>query len=61
VGRRTDRIGRKTGCWRGERFFDFGNAAVRSVLKGDVGMAVVQAVLPGSAYFMFDLPFAGGW
>jgi len=34
---------------------------VRSVLKGDVGMAVVQAMLPGSAFFVFDLPFAGGW
>ncbi len=44
---------------RGERFFDLGIATVRSVLKGVIGMAVVQAVLLGSAFFVFHLPFAG--
>ena len=44
---------------RGERLFDLGIATVRSVLKGVIGMAVVQAVLLGSAFFVFHLPFAG--
>ncbi|MFZ4688678.1 MAG: AI-2E family transporter [Polymorphobacter sp.] len=44
---------------RGERLFDLSIATVRSVLKGVIGMALVQAVLLGSAFFVFDLPFAG--
>jgi predicted PurR-regulated permease PerM len=44
---------------RGERLFDLSIATVRSVLKGVIGMAVVQAVLLGSSFFVFDLPFAG--
>jgi predicted PurR-regulated permease PerM len=44
---------------RGERLFDLSVDTVRSVLKGVIGMALVQAVLLGSSFFVFDLPFAG--
>ena len=44
---------------RGARLFDLSVDTVRSVLKGVIGMALVQAVLLGSAFFVFDLPFAG--
>ena len=44
---------------RGERLFDLSVDTVRSVLKGVIGMAVIQAVLLGSAFFVFNLPFAG--
>ncbi len=44
---------------RGERMIALSIATVQSVVKGVIGMAVIQAVLLGSAFFVFHVPFAG--
>lgn len=46
---------------KGEQFADITVATVRNVVKGILGVAVIQATMCGIGFFMAGVPFAGLW
>lgn len=45
----------------GETFLTLSVNTVRTVIKGVIGVAAIQAVMAGIAFYMIGIPFAGIW
>lgn len=45
----------------GEHFVDITKGTVRSVVKGILGVAVIQAAMAGLGFFIAGVPYAGVW
>lgn len=45
----------------GEHFADVTVMTIRNVIKGFIGVAVIQSVMVGIAFFIAGVPFAGLW
>jgi predicted PurR-regulated permease PerM len=54
-------IGRRLAGKRGEEFIDVAEATVRSVARGILGVALIQAVLAGIGFMAAGVPGAGLW
>lgn len=54
-------IGRRLGGQRGADFTDLSVATVRSVAKGVLGVALIQALLAAIGLIVMDVPGAGIW
>ncbi len=54
-------IGRRLAGQRGEEFIDVAEATVRSVARGILGVALIQAVLAGIGFMAIGVPGAGLW
>ncbi len=46
---------------RGEHFVDISITTIRNVVKGILGVAVIQAGMAGIGFFVAGIPFAGLW
>jgi len=61
VGSAATRIFVKLAGKNGEQFVGTTIATIRSVVKGILGVAVIQATMAGVAFFIAGVPYAGVW
>ncbi len=54
-------VGRRLAGDRGQEFIDVAGATVRSVARGILGVAMIQAVLAGIGFLAVGVPGAGLW
>ena len=54
-------IGARLAGHHGERLVDLGEATMRSVARGVLGVAVIQAAMVGVGLVLVGVPFAGLW
>lgn len=54
-------VARRLAGERGERFLDLAGVTVRSVTRGILGVAVIQAILAGIGWMVAGIPAAGLW
>jgi len=54
-------IGRRLAGERGREFADLAEATVRSVVRGVLGVALIQALLAGAGLVVVGIPAAGLW
>jgi len=57
----TVKIFQKLAGNRGEHFVDISITTIRNVVKGILGVAVIQAAMAGVGFFVMGIPFAGLW
>ncbi len=55
------RLGRRLAGPDGEKFASMASSTIRSVAQGVLGVAVIQAVLAGIGFMVWDVPGAGLW
>ncbi len=61
VGKAANKIFIRLAGKHGESFSDITVATIRSVVKGILGVAVIQATMAGLGYFIAGVPYAGLW
>lgn len=57
----TEKIFKKIAGNRGTEFVLLSASTIRSVVKGVLGVAVIQTLLAGAGFFLADVPHAGIW
>ena len=57
----TEKIFKKIAGNRGSEFVMLTANTIRSVVKGVLGVAVIQSILAGTGYFLAQVPHAGIW
>jgi predicted PurR-regulated permease PerM len=60
-GRLAQAVGRRLAGDRGKEFVDLAGATIRSVARGILGVAMIQAVLAGLGFLAVGVPGAGLW
>ncbi len=55
------RLGRRLAGPEGENFASMASSTIRSVAQGVLGVAVIQAILAGILFMVYDVPGAGLW
>lgn len=60
-GRFAQAVGRRLAGDRGREFIDVAGATIRSVARGILGVAMIQAVLAGIGFLAVGVPGAGLW